>query len=267
MTPFVDLHVHLLAGLDDGPRTMEDAVAMCKMAWADGTRLMAATSHQNDRWAITPEQIRTATAELREALARENVDVQVIANSEVTARPETPIDWTSGRLLTVADKGHYLLIEMPKGIFVDLMPTVKSLRESGVRTILAHPEKEPDFLFGDGLIESMLDAGCLVQVSCSSITEPKDKDEQAVLKSWFKRGIVHFVASDGHSPKKRKPLMKEAHREVASWVGFPTADRLFGNNPRAVMNGMKLRTRPPLPPERKSWFANFWANLTGAGAK
>src|SRR6185436_11024979 len=198
MIPLVDLHVHLLAALDDGPRTLEDAVEMCRMASADGVRAMAATSHQNERWSdVTPEIIRTKTEELREAVKKAELPIELYPNSEVTAAPETPQLWDAGRLLTVADKGQYLLVEMPKIGFVDLMPTVRLLRQSGLRTILAHPEKEPEFLHGGNLIERFIEIGCLVQVTAASVTDPKNKEDLAALRSWFKRDIVHLLASDG----------------------------------------------------------------------
>jgi len=258
MVPFVDVHVHLLAGLDDGPRTMEDALAMCRIARTDGIGSMAATCHQNTRWQVTPAQIRTATEELRAALQRETIAITVYANSEVTARPETPRDWREGKLLTVADKGNYLLIEMPRGAFVDLLPTVKQLRQDGVRTILAHPEKEPELLHGNGLIEALIDAGCLVQVSASSVIDPKDEEERSAVETWFKRGIVHLLASDGHSPRRRLPQMSEAYQEISRWIGRPAADRIARDNGQAIVNGLKLRVRRPLEPVRKGWFARWF---------
>lgn len=258
MVPMVDVHVHLLAGLDDGPRTMDDALAMCRIAHADGTAVMAATCHQNARWQVTPEQIRKAAEELRAALERESIPIQVHANSEVTARPETPQDWREGKLLTVADKGNYLLIELPRGAFVDLTPIVRQLRIDGVRTILAHPEKEPELLHGNGLIEGLLEAGCLVQVSASSVIDPESPQDLAAVKTWFKRGIVHFLASDGHSPRRRLPQMAGAYREIATWIGSTDADRIAGGNGRAIVNGMKIRARRPVEPQRKSWFARWF---------
>lgn len=257
MMDMVDLHVHLLAGLDDGPRTMEDALAMCRIAADDGIRTMAATSHQNERWPVNPEQIRSATALLEAALQRENIPIAVIPNAEVTARPETPRDWIEGKLLTVCDKGHYLLIEMPRVGYVDLLPTVKQLRLDGVRTILAHPEKETELLHGNGIIERLLEAGCLVQVSASSIIDPKNREDYDGVKSWFQRGIVHFVASDGHSPRRRLPQMAAACREVAKWIGAPGARKVAVDNGLAIARGMKIRARRPLEPQRKSWFS-WW---------
>lgn len=259
MVPMADLHVHLLAALDDGPRTMEDAVAMCRMAYQDGTRLMAATSHQNQRWnAVTPEIIRDATEKLRAALEAEGVHIKVWPNAEITAQPMTGQDWDAGKLLSVGDRGHYLLVELPHGAFVDLMPMVQHLRSVGVRTILAHPEKEPEFLHGEGQIEALLEAGCLVQVSASSITDPKHHGDRTALRDWFKRGMVHLLASDGHSPKRRLPLMAAAYREVEKWIGTAAADRIAGEHGSAILNGFKLRVKPPLAPKKKSFWFAWW---------
>lgn len=259
MIPLVDLHVHLLAALDDGPRTLEDAVEMCRIASADGVRAMAATSHQNQRWNVTPETIRAKTAELREALQNAAIPIELYASAEVTADPETPRHWQEGRLLTVADQGQYVLIEMPKIGFVDLMPTVQQLRQSGVRTILAHPEKEPEFLHGGPLIERFIELGCLVQVTAASVTEPKNKEDLTALRNWFQRDIVHLLASDGHSPRRRPPLMAAAYREIATWIGGAAADRICSGNAVTIVNGDRVRVRRPVPAARKAfWFAKWW---------
>jgi len=255
MIPLVDIHVHLLAGLDDGPRTLEDAVAMCRIAAEEGVQAMAATAHQNERWReVTPHRIVAATEALRAALHREGVPVAVFPSAEVMAGLDTPQAWCQRTLLSVADRGRYLLLEMPRGVFVDLVPTVRNLRESGVRTILAHPEKESDFLHGDGMIEELIEAGCLVQVSASSITDPKCREDSVALRDWFKRGMVHLLASDGHSPMRRPPRMAAAHREMCRWIGPLAADRIAGTNGMAILNGERVHTARPLARQR-SWFA------------
>jgi protein-tyrosine phosphatase len=262
MVPFVDLHVHLLAALDDGPRTLDDAVTMCRMASAEGVRAMAATSHQNQRWSeVTPDIIRTKTDELRNALRSESIPVILYPNAEITAQPETGQFWDEGRLLSVADQGQYLLVEMPHGSFVDLTPVVKHLRKSGLRTILAHPEKEMEFLHGNGLIEKFIDMGCLVQVSSASITDPKNKEDFVALKSWFKRGVVHLLASDGHSPKRRPPLMAAAHREICHWIGTAAAERISSSHGVSIVSGDRVRVPRPAAARRKQFWFAWWEKV------
>jgi protein-tyrosine phosphatase len=260
MVPLADVHVHLCAGMDDGPRTFEDAVLMCRIAAAEGVRAMAATAHQNERWRdVTPERIRAATLQLRETLVRENIPVEVFPTAEVMAEPDTPRAWREERLLGIADRRNYILLEMPRGCFVDLEPTIRDLRDLGARTVLAHPEKEDQFLYGDGTLERLIEIGALVQVSASSVTDPKSPEELKALKSWFQRGMVHLLASDGHSPRKRPPLMAAAYREIARWIGPAAADRIASTNGLAVLEGQRVRVARPLPMKRK-WFAlaSWW---------
>jgi protein-tyrosine phosphatase len=260
MVPLVDIHCHLLAGLDDGPRRMDDALVMCAAAYAEGVRLMAATAHQNPRWPdVTPARIRTATAALRDALAKAGCPMSVFPCAEVMAQPETVEDWQAHRLLSVADRGRYVLLEMPHGVFVDLMPMVRRLRQAGVRPILAHPEREAQFLHEGGVIEALIEAGALVQVSSASITDPRTAADGRALQSWFQRGIVHFLGSDGHSPTRRPPKLAGAFDRVSRWVGPAQADRIGSANGLAVAHGLPLQVAPPMPKAAASWwFLQLW---------
>src|SRR5262249_26522300 len=118
---------------------------------------------------------------------------------------------------------------------------------------------EDRFLYGDGTLERLIDQGTLVQVSASSVTDPKSPDERKALKAWFERGMVHLLASDGHSPRKRPPLMAAAYREICSWIGPAAADRIASPNGLAVLEGQRVRVPKPLPAKRK-WFAlsSWW---------
>lgn len=260
MVPLVDMHCHLLAGLDDGPATMDDALAMCAIAHADGVRLAAAGAHQNERWKdVTPDRIRAATALLESALRTSGFSLTVFPCAEVMAHPESHRLWRDGKLLSVADRNQFMLLEMPHGVFVDLMPTVKSLGNLGIRPILAHPEREREFLHEPGLIEAMIEAGCLVQVSSASITAPKNRLDQRALVNWFRRGIVHVLGSDGHSPRRRPPLLAAAYRQVMRWIGPAQADRIASRNGLAVVHGLPLKIDPPKPARASCWwFLSMW---------
>jgi protein-tyrosine phosphatase len=259
MPPLVDIHCHLLGGLDDGPRTLDDALAMCQLARSEGVGMMSATAHQNEHWpAVSPERIRQATAELRQALAAAGNPVEVFPCAEVMATPQTVASWQAGTLLSVADRGRYLLVEMPRGVFVDLRPMVQALDEAGVRVILAHPEREPDFLHVPGLIEELIDDGCLVQVSSSSVTAPRNRRDAKALRQWFRRGMVHLIGSDGHSMRRRPPLLAAAYRQISQWVGAAVANRVCSTQGRAVLHGLRLVVPEPAPPSRRWWWLPAW---------
>src|ERR1051326_1976340 len=118
MIPLADVHCHLLAGLDDGPKTQEEAVAMCRLAYEDGTRTIAATAHLFHYWkAVTPERIRAATLLLRKALEENGIYLSIVPSAEIMIHLEIESNWRENRLLSVGDGRQTLLVEMPENQF------------------------------------------------------------------------------------------------------------------------------------------------------
>jgi protein-tyrosine phosphatase len=257
MVSLVDIHCHLLAGLDDGPRTAEEALQMCRAAYAEGTRLIAATAHQNPRYpAVTPERIRQATQALRAQLREQRLPLTVFPCAEVMVQPDLETAWDNGELLSVADRGQFLLLEMPHGLVLDVRDLVARLAEQGVRVILAHPERSPDLLHGGGEVADLIRAGCLVQISASSLTRPRSPHDLRALRLWVRRGMVHLIGSDGHSPDRRPPELKAAYWKLVEWVGEARADQICSTNGLAVLSGVVPKIPVPLLP-RSSWFARI----------
>jgi protein-tyrosine phosphatase len=237
---------------------MAQALAMCQIAYAEGTRMMAATVHQNERWPdVTPNRIRDASQALAAALREAQIPIAVFPCAEVMAFPEMVTAWQRGELLSVAERGQYLLVEMPHGLFVDLRHIITRFRQLGVRVLLAHPERSPELLHDKGLIEDFIRAGCIVQVSTHSITAPTNRADERALKRWFQRGIVHVLGSDGHSETRRPPRIADAYRQIVSWVGNTIADRVASTNGLAILQGLPLQLDPPQRP-RRNWFNRLW---------
>ena len=225
------------------------------MAWEDGTRAIAATAHQNLQWPdATPEAIRQAASELDCRLDDQGIPLAVYPTAEVMVGPNTEVDLQAGRLLTVSDQGCYLLIELPSGLFLDLRELVTNLVDAGVRPILAHPERHPELLHGEDTINELILRGCLVQVSAESITQRRYPQLTGGLEQWVKRGIVHLMGSDGHSPDKRPPGISAAYERLAEWSDWGVADRICSTNGMAVLEGLPLEIPRPLPARRR-WFS------------
>jgi len=246
--------------MDDGPRLPEDALAMCRIAAAEGTRRIAATAHQNDHYPlVTPDRIRAATLALATALREAAVPLNVVPVAEVMAHPEMEAAFARGELLTVADRGAFMLVEMPHGLFVDLRAMIGRFRKAGVRVILAHPERSPELLHDAGLIEDFIKCGSIVQVNSHSITEPANREDERALRRWFQRGIVHVLGSDGHSATRRPPKIAAAYHKVVSWAGQAAADRIASTNGAAILQGLPLRIDPPQQARRR-WFSGLWSS-------
>lgn len=258
MPPLVDMHVHLLGGLDDGPRDRAEAVAMCRLAHAEGVGWAAALAHQNEHHpAVTPDRIRAAARLLADDLHSHGIPIVAAPCAEVMLRPDLEADLDRGALLSVADRGQYLLVEMPRGLFVDLRPLAGRLSGRGLRLILAHPERHPEFLHDAGVIEGHIAAGCLVQVSAKSLTDPASPADERALKRWVKRGVVHLLGSDGHSPTRRPPKLAAACAVIRRWAGGAAADRIGSTHGLAVLQGLPLRVAAP-EPARRRWLPAWW---------
>jgi protein-tyrosine phosphatase len=231
---------------------------MCRIACEEGTGLAAATAHQNERWPeVTPDRIRQAAALLSRRLNESAIPLTVFPCAEVMVHPEIEKAWLAGEHLSVGDRGQYLLIELPHSLFLDLSSLTKSLRRAGVRPILAHCERSEELLHEAGLVDQLIGAGCLVQVSSSSVTDPPTRRDEKALKSWFKRGVVHFLGSDGHSPSGRPPRMAEAYRKIRGWAGDAVADRVCSTNGLAVLQGLPLRIQMP-EPKSAGWLSKIF---------
>jgi protein-tyrosine phosphatase len=258
MLPLVDIHCHLLAGLDDGPRTQDEAVEMCRMAYQDGTGSISAGAHQNDHYPEnTPDRIREAVAALKTRLEEEAIPLSVFPNAEVEVHPDMLASFRKGELLTVADRGQFMLVEMPHGVFVDLRGAVSQLKQEGLRVIIAHAERVPELLHDSRRTEDLIAMGCLVQVSSRSITHPPSRTDGKAIRDWIERDMAHLLGSDGHSPKRRRPLMRDAYNQIASWAGPGVADRIGSATAQAIIQGRSFIVPRPKPPQKR-WFPWLW---------
>lgn len=259
MIPLVDMHCHLLAGLDDGPRTEADALQMCRLAYEEGIRISVALAHQNDRWkANTPMVLRQAAEHLTQRLHQEDIALTICSGAEVMLHPELEGALDKGEYLTLGNRGEYLLLEFPHDLYVNLGPLVERLRQRGLRPILAHPERTPELLHDSEQIEHLIHLGCLVQVSSGSVTAPSHSRDRRALREWFQRGIVHLLGSDGHSLTRRQPRMADAYRQIAYWTSSATADRVCSTHGMAICSGLPLRIPEPMQRQRRFLNLRLW---------
>jgi protein-tyrosine phosphatase len=258
MAPLADTHVHLLAGLDDGPPTEDVAVAMCRMLVAEGVRHATALAHQNPGYPDNqPELLLASAAALTATLAAQGVPLTVYPTGEVMLTPTTAEEWHAGKLLSVGNRRQWLLVEMPHTGFVDVLPLVEELRPHGVRVVVAHAERYPELLDDRALAAKWIAAGCLIQVTARMIADPWDPETDRALKGWAPGGFIHVLGSDGHGLDRRSPVMAEGYRRLASWVGTPAAERIGSHWGVALLQGLPVNVPPPTPPSR-SWFTRLF---------
>ena len=256
--PLADTHVHLLAGLDDGPPTPDVALAMCRMLVAEGAAHATALAHQNPDYPDnTPTRLRAAAAALQAELAAKKVPLAVYPTAEVMLSPALVADWKAGRLLSVADRRQWLLVEMPHRAFLDVKPMADALRPFGVRLIIAHAERYPELLHDPALAAEWVAAGCLIQVTTRALADPWDDDMGRGVEAWARGGFIHLLGSDGHGIERRLPRLAAGYRRLAALAGRSAARRIGCDSGAAVLRGDPVDVPPPGRPTR-SWFGRMF---------
>jgi protein-tyrosine phosphatase len=258
MTPLADTHVHLLAGLDDGPPTADVALAMCRALLSEGATHATALAHQNRAYPDnTADRLRTAATELVARLAEQRVPLAVHPTGEVMLAPTTLDDWRAGKLLSVGDHRQWLLVEMPRDGCVDVLPLADALRPEGVRLIIAHAERYPELLDDLGLCARWIEAGCLFQVTARALANPWDPLFEGALKRWAKGGFIHLLGSDGHGIDQRRPILAAGFERLTKWLGRPRAAQIASVWGRAVLEGTPVAVPRPRS-ARRSWFTRLF---------
>ena len=258
MSSLADTHVHLLPGLDDGPPTADVALAMCRMLVSEGVTHATALAHQNEDYPDNNAHwIRTSAEFLAGLLSDKKIPLSVHATGEVMLSQNTLFEWRAGKLMSVGDHGQWLLVEMPHGDFLDVLPLAEALGREGVGLIIAHAERYGPLLDNPALARRWIEAGCLIQVTARAIAEPRDEFVEAALWRWARGGFIHLLGSDGHGIDRRLPHMAAGYRRLADWVGRAQANCIAGEWGRAVLEGKPLKVPPPRPAGR-SWFSRLF---------
>jgi protein-tyrosine phosphatase len=259
MRPFVDLHIHLLAGLDDGPKTPEEALEMCALAVEDGTGTVAALAHQGEGWPdVTPTAIHAAVERLQNDLKSRGIALQVYPSAEIMVQLDFEQEWDAGKYLSIGDAKKFVLCELPANAHIDCRFLAEELQPRGLRPIIAHIERYPDLFFQTELLEQAVQMGCLLQINASTVTAPLDRTAEKQLVMLLKRNIVHLIASDAHSARRRHPKLREAYNTVVKLAGPGVADRVFSLNAAMILGTMPFHIAPVLPPEKKHFFARLF---------
>jgi len=240
----IDLHVHALAGIDDGPATLDEAVIFARAAHEDGTRTLIATPHVSHRYPNTPDSIATAVAALRTRLEEERVGVELLTGAEIAIERIAALDDAALDALTLG-AGPYLLIESPLSVSAgDIGAPIARLLAAGRRVVLAHPERSPTFHREPELLGHLVGSGVLTSVTASAFAGTFGKTARRFSERMLEEGLVHNVASDGHDAGARPPRLSEGLAHVRRVSGEAWGDWLVRIVPEAVLAGDPIPAAP-----------------------
>jgi protein-tyrosine phosphatase len=240
----IDLHSHVLPGLDDGAADLGEALAICRAGASDGITILAATPHVRFDYPTSPEAMLSALLELQR-VTRDII--RLVPGGELDlAELDRPRDVL--RQFGLAGNPDYLLVETPYiGWPLDFGERLFRLRSSGFTPVLAHPERNTEVQSRPGLLAPLVNGGALVQITAASLDGRLGARSKSTAKTLLDRGLAHLIASDAHAPAIRTIGMSRA----ALAVGDPDlAAWLTLDMPRAIVDGGALPPRP----ERRQLF-------------
>lgn len=256
---FVDIHCHLLPGIDDGSASWEDSLAMAEMAAHDGIQTVIVTPHQLGAFGHNHgDAVRQRTSELQHFLDGKGVPLKVMPGGDVRIEECLVFKIRSGEVLTLGDLGKHVLLELPHELYFPLEGVLDGLAAAGIVGILSHPERNQGILQQPTIVEHLVQYGCLMQVTAGSLMGTFGPRSQELAEQMLEAGQTHFLATDAHSPKSRRPLMRRAFEKAAALVGEETAIELCCANPNAVASGQKVLTSRPRGKRlarSKKWFS------------
>jgi protein-tyrosine phosphatase len=252
----IDLHAHILPAVDDGPVNLGEALAMARLAAADGVRTVAATPHSGD-WQppLSAAALRSRVAQLQAELDREGVAVTVVMGMEVYLDPDTAWRAVQGSALCLGET-NYLLVELPLHEYPSYTEqALFELQARGFRPILAHPERNAVLAREPARLAPLVERGILAQVTAGSLAGRFGRHVLAAAELMLEHRLVHIIASDAHGFGSRSPVMSVGVAAAAALVGAERARAMVTTIPAAILAGQAVITEPPTPltTRRRSW--------------
>ena len=237
MPEVVDLHAHVLPGVDDGPASADESVELARRAAADGVTTLAATPHlRDDHPGVVPEELARRTAELGRLLDREGVGLALVPGGEVDLTWALDAGDDVLRLVSYGQRGSDLLVETPYGELPQHFERmIDAVRWRGYRVLLAHPERNPSFQRSPERLADLVDRGVLVQLTAASLARPRGSRSGRLARAAVSEGMAHVIASDAHG---------SAHPGPGRAGGGPRPGLRARSGPRRVDGHGRARSGP-----------------------
>jgi protein-tyrosine phosphatase len=241
----IDLHSHVLPGVDDGARTIEDSRELASKAASEGITAIAATPHVRHDYPTTPDRMEAEVTALRRDFSEQGIPVEILHGGEVDLQAMRALSQDDLRRFTIAQNGRYLLVEFPyRGWPLDLEQTLFDLALSGIAPILAHPERNAAVQADPGRLGPFVERGGLVQITAASLDGRIGRRSRQAAQQLIEAGHAHVLASDAHLPEIREVGLATA----AEALDDELARYLTQAAPSAIVAGEAV---PPPPVRRR----------------
>ena len=254
--PLICIHNHLLPGVDDGSEDLDMTLELIDQGLADGI----------GTWVLTPHVLQTFTEQIDDAhsaafedllahVERRGLPVRLYLASEIMYDPQVAQQIVQRRSATFNGNGRYFLLEFPMTLFPPRgEDTLFECQLAGLTPIVAHPERNTMLAADLGKVARMVDRGILMQVNARSLAPETPAPVRHVADQMVRTGLAQFVATDAHNPLWRPAELRDAYERVGEIAGEAAARRLCVENPRAAIDGERIRPVVPDLPDTRSWW-------------
>ncbi len=235
----IDLHCHLLPGIDDGPDTLEQSLELCRIAVADGITRAIVTPHIHPgRWENTRTSIAQACSSLQRTLEQHGIPLRLGFAGEVrlTDRLMQQVADDDIPFYGVVNGYQVMLLEFPHS---HLIPggemLAQWLLDQGIRPLIAHPERNKQIMKNTSQLQPFIDAGCWLQVTAGSVTGHFGEKSRIIAHQLLQSDMVTVLASDGHNARVRPPVLRQAFEYIVREYGEKRAQRLMLDTPALII--------------------------------
>ncbi|MBU8586950.1 tyrosine protein phosphatase [Priestia megaterium] len=254
----IDLHCHILPGIDDGAKTLQDSVDMAREAVSQGIHTIVATPHhQNGKYKNEKEYILQQTSNLNKCLNQENIPLTILPGQETRIYGGILEDYLEGKILTLNQTNKYLFVELPSGQVPQFTERLfYDIQTKGLTPIIVHPERNSRLIEEPDILYELVNKGALTQVTASSLTGQFGKKIKRFSFDLIEANLAHVIASDAHNISGRSFHMQQASNLISSQYG---KDMLytFQENAEAIVNGYSCLKGTPEKVKKKKFLGVF----------
>jgi protein-tyrosine phosphatase len=253
----IDIHSHILPGVDDGAKNIAESLEMARSAVNEGIHTIIATPHyKNGKYEVESILIEKSVKELNEQLRKEKVNLTVLTGQEPRIFGEILEDYAKGKVICLADSS-YLFIEFPSSSvprYTDRL--LYDLQVKRLQPIIVHPERNVELIENPNKLFELVEKGAATQVTAASVVGYFGKKIQRFSEELIEANLTHFIASDAHNVTNRSFKMKEAYSHIENRFGIATVD-YFKENAMRLVEGKNIIREIPSQIKRKKFLGLF----------
>ena len=250
----IDMHSHLLFGVDDGPETMEGTMRMIEEAAAEGITHLVVTPHAySPQYHVPVEEVKSQVRMISDIISAAGIELTLSTGQEVRIHERLIENLLNKEILTLADS-RYLLLELPtQHVPAYTVKIIQSLLEEGIVPIIAHPERNKGIAEKPERLERLVRHGALAQVTAGSLAGHFGKNVQKLSIQLIEANLIHAYGSDAHNTGSRPFLFNKGLEVLGKKVDQETVDMLLQNNQRIISNKLLTIYEPEIPVSKKWW--------------